>query len=113
MLGDRRPYPIVVVVPNFDNLRTWASHHGVKTSSPQSLIEDERVQTKLEQEVQHRVESFARYEQPKKVLALASELSLDAGEITPTLKVKRRVVEEHNATRIEAVYAETSSPADQ
>jgi long-chain acyl-CoA synthetase len=113
MLGDRRPYPIVVVVPNFDNLRTWASHHGVKTSSPESLIEDERVQQKLEQEVQHRVESFARYEQPKKVLALASELSLEAGEITPTLKVKRRVVEEHNATRIEAVYAESSSPADQ
>jgi long-chain acyl-CoA synthetase len=111
VLGDRRPYPIAVVVPNFDNLRAWADHHGIREDSAEALVTDSRVIKKLEQEVLHRVERFARHEQPKKVLALTRELSLDRGEITPTLKVKRRVVEEHNADRIEALYAEPS-PAE-
>jgi long-chain acyl-CoA synthetase len=111
VLGDRRPYPIAIVVPNFDNLRAWAHQHGIREDSAEALVYDRRVVEKLEQEVLHRVEGFARYEQPKKVLALTRELSLNRGEITPTLKVKRRVVEEHNADRIEALYAEPS-PAE-
>jgi len=106
VIGDRRPYPIVVVVPNFDNLLDWANRHGVQSHGPDSLVEDERVVGKLEREVMRRVEGFARFERPKKVVALGRELSLDDGEITPTLKVKRRVVEEHLADRIEALYAE-------
>jgi long-chain acyl-CoA synthetase len=108
VLGDRRPYPIAVIVPNFDNLRVWAHQHGIREDAAEALVTDSRVIRKLEQEVLHRVERFARHEQPKKVLALTRELSLDRGEITPTLKVKRRVVEEHNADRIEALYAERS-----
>jgi len=106
VLGDRRPYPIVLIVPNFHNLRDWAGRHGVPAGDVAALISDERVTGKIEREVARRVEGFARFEQPKKVLLLERELRLEDGEITPTLKVKRRVVEEHNAERIEALYAE-------
>lgn len=112
VLGDRRPYAIVLIVPNFENLRIWAGQHGLKETDPEALIEDERVVGKYDREVLRRVEDFARFERPKKVLLLARELSLEDGEITPTLKVKRRVVEEHNADRIEALYAEPAPAAE-
>jgi long-chain acyl-CoA synthetase len=103
VLGDRRPFPIVLIVPNFDVLGNWARQQGISTD-PETMVADPRVMAKVEEEVQRRVESFARHEQPKKVLLLAREFSLDAGEITPTLKVKRRIVEGRLADRIEALY---------
>lgn len=106
VLGDRRPFPIVVVVPNFDTLNHWARQHDVVASSAASLVADPRVTKMLEREVARRIDHFARHEKPKKVLILPGELSVETGEITPSLKVKRRVVEKRYADRIEALYAE-------
>jgi long-chain acyl-CoA synthetase len=115
MLGDRRPYPILLVVPNFDSLEGWARHKGLAWSGQQELAELPEVRDKLEREVAARLGGFARYEQPKKVLPIGRDLSLDGGEITPTLKVKRAVVEEHFKERIDALYdepAEASAAQD-
>jgi long-chain acyl-CoA synthetase len=64
------------------------------------------VRAKLEREMDARLKAFARYERPKKVLPIERELTIDAGEITPSFKIKRRIVEEHFGQRIEALYAE-------
>jgi long-chain acyl-CoA synthetase len=110
VIGDRRPYPIVLVVPNFGTLTEWAKQHGTATASTESLVAEPAVVAKIEEEVNRRIGGFARFEQPKKVLLLARELSLENDEITPTLKVKRRVVEKRYADRIEELYAEPSPP---
>jgi long-chain acyl-CoA synthetase len=110
LLGDRRPFPIVLVVPNFENLQAWAGQQGAGGSDPQALAADPRVIRFMEQEVERRVESFARHEKPKKVLVMSREFSIDEGEITPTLKVKRRVVEEKHRERIEALYSDSGEP---
>jgi long-chain acyl-CoA synthetase len=107
MLGDRRPYAVMLVVPNFDQLRRWAEQQNVPTE-PAALVADARTRELLEGEVTRRVEHFARFERPKKVVPLDRELTLERGEITPSLKVKRRVVEEHFRDVIEALYAEPS-----
>lgn len=109
MLGDRRPYAIMLVVPDFEQLARWATGRGIGTE-PATLATDARVRAFLEDEVEARTASFARYERPKKVLPLERELTLDRDEITPSLKVKRRVVTEHFRDRIEALYAEPSPP---
>lgn len=106
LIADRRPYAILIVVPNFDSLSAWAAKRGLVWTDAESLVGQPAVQEKLEREVARRVEGFARYEQPKKVLPLSRELSIESSEITPTLKVKRRVVEERLKDRIEAIYAE-------
>jgi long-chain acyl-CoA synthetase len=106
LIADRRPYAILIVVPNFDSLHAWASKRGLAWTDAESLVGQSAVIEKLEREVARRVEGFARFEQPKKVLPLARELSIESSEITPTLKVKRRVVEERFRDRIEALYAE-------
>jgi long-chain acyl-CoA synthetase len=104
MLGDRRPYPVVLVVPDFGVTKAWAAAQGIVADGVAALLADPRVQQKVEQEVLGAVEEFARYERPKKVALLEQELSLDKGELTPTLKVRRRVVMEHYAALIDELY---------
>lgn len=108
LIGDRRPYPVLLVVPNFDSIRTWAKRHDLH-GELEELLRDPRVRARVERDVEERLQEFARYERPKKVLLLQREFSLERGEITPSLKVKRRVVEEHYAAEIEALYAEPAA----
>jgi long-chain acyl-CoA synthetase len=109
LIADRRPYPILIVVPNFESLGAWAQKRGLVWTDAESLVAQSAVKEKLEREVARRVESFARFEQPKKVLPLSRELSIESAEITPTLKVKRRVIAERFNDSIEAIYAEPDS----
>jgi long-chain acyl-CoA synthetase len=104
MIGDRRPFPILLVVPNFEAVEHWARAQGIASNDHKALIADVRVQTLIEEDVAKRLADFARYELPKKVVLLERELSIEHGEITPTLKVKRRVVERQFSERIEAQY---------
>lgn len=110
LIGDRRPYPILLAVPNFVTLRTWAAQSGLQTTDLEALVKEPAVRAKYEEEVAARTSSFARYEKPKKVLVLPREFSIDRGEITPKLSIKRRVVEEHYAAQIEALYEEHLEP---
>lgn len=106
LIGDRRPYPILLVVPNFASLEDWARHRGLVWPSREDLVSQPAVRAKLEREVLRRLREFARFEMPKKVLPVEREFSIERGEITPTLKIRRSVVEEHFRDRIEALYAE-------
>lgn len=110
MIGDRRPYPILLVVPNFDLLEGWARHKGLSFGSREELVRLPDVRRKLEEDVAKRLGEFARYETPKKVLPIERELTIERGEVTPSFKIKRRVVEKNFAERIEAMYAEPAPP---
>ncbi|MGH7464119.1 MAG: AMP-dependent synthetase/ligase, partial [Longimicrobiales bacterium] len=106
LIGDRRPFPVMLVVPNFDSLEAWARQQGIPAHDHAELARDPRVREKLEAEVADRLGGFARYELPKKVLPLAREFSLERGEITPSLKIRRKVIEVAYREEIEALYAE-------
>ncbi|MFW6202449.1 MAG: AMP-dependent synthetase/ligase, partial [Gemmatimonadota bacterium] len=96
MMGDRRAYPVVLVVPDFEAVRAWAGKVGAADAAGgdggdaaaggPALVRDERVRAKIEEEVLGAVAEFARFERPKKVAILDRELSLDDAEVTPTLK---------------------------
>jgi long-chain acyl-CoA synthetase len=105
MLGDRRPFPSLLIVPDLENLRGWAASQGIDATDPRALVEDPRVHAFLEQEALGRLQHLARYEMPKKIAVVADEFSVASGELTPSLKVKRRVVEERYGDLIEALYA--------
>ncbi|HEX6693900.1 MAG TPA: long-chain fatty acid--CoA ligase [Longimicrobiales bacterium] len=106
LIGDRRPYPLILVVPNFETLKAWAKQAGLQTSDMEKLVRDPAVIAKYESEVAERTADLARYERPKKVLVLPREFTLEAGEITPKLSIRRKVVEEHQRERIEELYAQ-------
>ncbi len=109
MLGDRRRFPILVVVPDFGALESWTSAQGLEFDSREVLVRDKRVIEFMESEVLGSLADLARFERPKKIALLPREFSIDAGEITPTLKVRRRIIEEKYWDLIEPLYAEEAS----
>jgi long-chain acyl-CoA synthetase len=111
MLGDKRRFPIMLIVPNMDNLKAWAQRKGLNFVDDKSLLENPEAVAKMEQEMQKNLRELAHFEMPKKVILLQRDFSVESGELTPTMKVKRRVVEKNYKDRIEALYAEPA-PAD-
>jgi long-chain acyl-CoA synthetase len=103
MVGDRRPYPILLLVPNMVKLEEWAGAQGLDARG-EALLREERVRTKLEEESLGNLEGFARFERPKKVALLSTPFTVEGGVLTPTQKVKRRVVEERFAGEIRGLY---------
>ncbi|HET7322355.1 MAG TPA: long-chain fatty acid--CoA ligase [Longimicrobiaceae bacterium] len=102
VLGDRRPYPVVLVAPEREAVEAWATEEGVEPSG--DFLDDPRVRAHLEREVLGAVADFAHFEQPKKVGLIAEELSIEAGTLTPTLKVRRAAVEERYHEVVEGLY---------
>jgi long-chain acyl-CoA synthetase len=110
MLGDRRRFPIMLVVPNFDNLRAWADHKGLVYGSDAELLGLAEVEAKMDREVRKTLRDLAQFETPKKLLLLEREFTVEGGELTPKLSVRRHVVERAYRDRIEAAYAEAPGP---
>jgi long-chain acyl-CoA synthetase len=106
MLGDKRKFPIMLVVPNLDRLKAWAAHKKLLAPDDASLLKLPEVEAKMDREVRKTLRDLAQYEVPKKLLLLAKDFTIEGGELTPKMSVKRRVVEQRYADAIERLYAE-------
>jgi long-chain acyl-CoA synthetase len=104
VIGDRRKYLVALIVPDFDNLHDWARERGISSSSDAELVADPRVVAAYIAIAERASANLARYETIKRVAVLARDFDPDLGELTPTLKVKRRVVTEHFSDIIESLY---------
>jgi long-chain acyl-CoA synthetase len=109
VIGDSRKYVAALVVPDYEQLEPWAKSNGVKDTGRDTLIRDPKVMQLLYHEVQKQVEHFAPFEQPKKIAILPNELTEANGELTPSLKVKVKVVLEKYKDVIEQMYSDDSS----
>ena len=105
MYGDRRKFPIIVIVPNFDNLERWALERSLTYGTHAELIGLADVRAKVEREVMSMLPHLAKFETPKKVVLIEKDFTIESGELTPTLKVKRRVVEQHYKDVIDRAYS--------
>jgi long-chain acyl-CoA synthetase len=106
LLGDKRKFSIILVVPSFEALEPWATAEGLRFGSRRELVALPAVRQKMETEVDSMLGDLARFERPKKVVLLEQDFTIESGELTPTLKVKRRVVEKNYQSIIDATYAE-------
>ena len=105
MLGDQRPYCIVLLVPNFANLEAEAKQQGWPTASRRDLLRCEPVRALYQGVIDELNADLAPFERIKRFELLDRDLSAEAGELTPTLKVRRRVVSQTFAAQIESLYA--------
>jgi long-chain acyl-CoA synthetase len=105
MHGDRRPYPVVLVTLDEEEIVPWAEQQGLPTDIP-SLREHPQVRELVQAEVDRANSKYAQVEQVKKFVILDHDLSQETGELTPTLKVKRNVVEEKFAGLFDDLYAQ-------
>jgi long-chain acyl-CoA synthetase len=106
MLGDKRKFPIMLVVPNFEQLERWGKLKNLIWTDRRQLVAMPIVRAKMEKEIFAKTASLANFEQPKKIALLDNELTLENGEMTPTLKVKRKVVDTRYKPVIDALYAD-------
>jgi long-chain acyl-CoA synthetase len=106
VIGERRRFPAVIIAPSFVSLRDWAVENRVTFSSNADLAAQPRVQELYEKIVAQVNHNLAQFEKLKKVLVLPEELSVEHGTLTPTLKLRRRKVEERYREMIEKMYAE-------
>ena len=105
IIGDKRKYVAALIVPDFERLRAWAKEQSISISDKRELIADRRVVDMFKTDVNRLTRDLADYEKVKRIALVAIEFSIDGGELTPTLKVKRRVVEEKYAELIESLYS--------
>jgi long-chain acyl-CoA synthetase len=104
MVGNQRHFPAALVVPNFESLEKWAHEKGVAFASREDLVERPQVVELYEKTFRELTRDLAQFEKIKKFQLLTREFSLEAGELTPTLKVKRRVVEQKYKDLIDKMY---------
>jgi long-chain acyl-CoA synthetase len=109
MIGDRRRYCILLVVPAFRPLEEWARAQGIAFASREELVQNPRVVAHVESEVFGTLGDLASFERPKKIALLPHDLTVENGFLTPSLKVKRRVVQERLAAVIDRLYAEEAA----
>ncbi len=105
LIGDKRKFPMALVVPDYAQLEKWARYKSLSFTDHATLISLPEVQAKMEREAFAGLKDLASFEMPKRIALLPAELSAERGELTPTLKVKRRVIDEHYKQLIDEVYA--------
>jgi long-chain acyl-CoA synthetase len=104
MIGDRRNFPAALVIPAFEALEKWARDKGVGFSSREELIARPEVVALYDQTVKELIGHLAQFERIKKIALLPREFSIETGELTPKLSVKRRVVEQKYKDVIDRLY---------
>ncbi len=104
VIGDQRKYVVALIVPEFESLRAWAKQQNLTTTKREELTADKRVIELLKSEVARLTRGLADYERVKRIALLPKEFTIDSGELTPTLKVRRRIVESRYGAIIESLY---------
>jgi long-chain acyl-CoA synthetase len=111
ILGDKRKFASVLVSPNFGALEEWARENSVAFSSRAELIANPKTQALYEGIVEGINGNLARFEKLKRVMLVADEFTIDNGVLTPTLKLRRRVIEERYKKQIDELYAQAETTA--
>jgi long-chain acyl-CoA synthetase len=106
MIGDKRRFSVVLIVPEWDQLEQWAASQSITWTSRAELRALPAINAKMDQEVKTQLAGLATYETPKKIALLEHDFSVERGELTPTLKVKRRVIDKSYKPLIDSLYEE-------
>jgi long-chain acyl-CoA synthetase len=104
VVGEGQKFPAALIIPEFTALRDWAKTQGVAYTSDYEMIDNELIIKKMYEEVNALNRDFAQYERVKKIKLLASPWTVEGGEITPTLKPKRKVILNKYKEQIEELF---------
>jgi long-chain acyl-CoA synthetase len=104
LIGDKRPFVTALLIPNFDRLEAWARLKGVGFKSRADLCANPAVRELFEGRIAESTRELAKFEQIKKFTLLDTEFTMAAGELTPTLKVRRKIVNQKYSEIIDAMY---------
>ena len=110
LIGNGRKFAAALIVPDWELLHSYAQLKGIKVESRHELCRHPRIMDLFERQVAQYTANLAQYEKVKKIALLENELTIEGGELTPTLKVKRRVIDEKYRSVIDRIYEEAENP---
>ncbi len=105
LIGNGRKFPAALIVPDWEMLRSYADLKGIKVNGRAELCQHPRIVDLFERQIAGLTPDLAQYEKVKKIALLENELTIEGGELTPTMKVKRRVIDEKYSEVIDRIYA--------
>jgi long-chain acyl-CoA synthetase len=106
VIGDNRKFVSALIVPSFADLDVWGQKQGVPTGDRDKLLKDPRVLDLIKKEIDEQLKEFDRHERVQKFVLLSEEMTETAGLLTPTLKVRRKEVNQAFSDEIEGMYKE-------
>lgn len=104
VVGEDRKFTAALIVPAFSNLRSWCQKRGLSTDSNETMLAHKEVKDMYKQTIDKYNQFFNHIEQVKKFVLLPHEWTINGGELTPTLKVKRKIIQEKYRKEIEGIY---------
>ncbi|MFN7926613.1 MAG: long-chain fatty acid--CoA ligase [Blastocatellia bacterium] len=104
IIGNQRKYPSALIVPNFDALKTYASSLSLDTKDKAALAKHPRILEFFKKKVDEVTKELAPHEKVKKIALLTQEFTIDGGELTPSLKIRRKFVEDKYRDLIDSLY---------
>jgi len=107
VVGDKRKFVSALIVPAMANLKNWCEKKNLKFNSTEEMLQSQQVTSKYKEIVDEMNQHFGHIEQVKKFRLIKDEWTTAGGELTPTLKLKRKVLEQKYINEIESMYGET------
>jgi long-chain acyl-CoA synthetase len=104
LIGAERKFPAALIVPNWEQLESYCKLKGIEVKSRREMCEHPRIVNLIERQIDRLTPNLPRYEKIKKVALLENEFTIEGGELTPTLKIKRRVIDQKYRDAIEKLY---------
>jgi len=104
LIGDRRMFLTALIVPDFEAVKEYADSHKIPYDKVEDLVKDEQIYKMLDKEMDQFQKKLANFERVRKFVLLDRPFSIESGEITPSLKIKRKYVEERYQDLIEQMY---------
>lgn len=108
VVGEGKKFPSVLVVPSWENVRSWCKIHQIEFTSIPDMANSQQIIDRIWEEVERKTSHLGKWERPKKLALCQHEWSIDTGELTPTLKLKRKAIHSKYAEVIESLYVEAA-----
>lgn len=102
--GDDKKFISALIVPSFMNLKEWAKEKDLPIGNNEQIVNNDKIKALIHQEIEHYNKDFGKWEQIKKFVLLSNEWTVEGGELTPTMKVKRKIIYERYAPHVEEMY---------
>ncbi|HYT50555.1 MAG TPA: long-chain fatty acid--CoA ligase [Pyrinomonadaceae bacterium] len=109
VIGNGRKFPAALIVPDWQQLESYADHKGLNLRTRAEFCQSPRIIDLFERQIAARTQNLAQFERIKCIALIGQELTVESGELTPTLKVKRRVVDQKYRDVIDRIYREATS----
>lgn len=108
VFGENRKFPAAFIVPAFDVLKSWCAEKGIPYTTPAEIVKNPAVIEKYQREIDRYNAKFGQWERVKKFELLSTEWSIDGGELTPKLSLKRKVILQKNENLVDKIYLDTA-----